>query len=97
MIDLTVCNRCGLDFVYPVEWHEINATHWHVLTRCGNCGSWKAGNYDNRTVDAFDTRLEDGIDVITDQLHVMLRENLASEIEEFVEALACDAILPEDF
>jgi hypothetical protein len=90
MIDLTVCLHCGGDYVYPVEWDEVGATHWHVLTRCGGCGTWKVGNYDNDTLAAFEAKLDDGLVLIEDEI-------MALEIDEFAEALAIDAILPEDF
>jgi hypothetical protein len=88
--DLTICLHCGGDYVYPVEWHEIDPENWHVLTRCGGCGSWKVGNYDNETMDAFENRLEDALDLIEKAI-------MAGELVDFVEALAVDAILPEDF
>lgn len=97
MVDLTVCLRCGRDFVYPVDWHEISKTYWHVLLRCGGCGRWRVGNYDNATVDALDTKLNDQLVEIEVELRRMVRASMIAELSDFVEALAVDAILPEDF
>jgi hypothetical protein len=95
--DLHVCPECDRDLVYPVEWEEVSPTHWEVLLRCPNCEWTEAGVYDQATVDHFDEELDRGSDVLLGDLKRLVQANMEEEIDRFSNALAADAIWPEDF
>ena len=90
MRDLSVCPKCAKDFVVPVDWEEASATMWTVVLRCGNCGRWEVGKFADRVVNKLEDKLEAGLDAIEAFLQEL-------ETDRFAEALAVDAILPEDF
>jgi hypothetical protein len=48
-------------------------------------------------VDAFDEALDDGTEALLAELTLMTRANLEEQIQRFVDALARDLVLPEDF
>jgi len=95
--DLHVCPECDRDLVYPIEWQETSATHWEVLLRCPNCEWSEVGVYDQATVDRFDETLDGGTEALVRDLRRLVQANMEEEAQRFADALAADAILPEDF
>jgi hypothetical protein len=95
--ELHECPCCDRDLVYPVEWEEVSPTHWEVLLRCPNCGWSEVGTFDQPTVDRFDERLDNGTEVMLDDLRRLQQANMEEEIQRFVRAMESGAILPEDF
>jgi hypothetical protein len=95
--DLHVCPECDRALVYPVEWEEVSPTHWEVLLRCPNCEWGELGVYDQSTVDRFDEELDLGTEALLRDLQRLTKANMEEEAERFANALAADAILPEDF
>lgn len=95
--DLHLCGSCGSDLVYPLEWDEAGATHWEVSLRCPNCEWSGRGVFDQDAVERFDEELDRGTEALVRDLRSLMQANMEAEIERFVSALECDALLPEDF
>lgn len=94
---LHVCDGCGSDLVYPVEWDEAGTTHWEVSLRCPNC-EWKgSGIFDQDVVDRFDEELDRGTESLVRDLRRLIHANMESDIDRFVDALHAGHIVPEDF
>jgi hypothetical protein len=96
-VGLHVCQTCGSELVYPLEWEEAGPRHWEVTLRCPECHEVATGVYDQTTVDRFDAVLDDGTDAVVRDLKRLMRANMEDEVERFVAALQADLILPEDF
>jgi hypothetical protein len=95
--DLTCCQHCESNLVYPVDWAEADDDRWEVELRCPNC-EWRAnGTYEQHVVDQFDMDLDRGTVALMEDLHALARANMEDEIERFVAALNGDHLLPEDF
>jgi hypothetical protein len=95
--DLHVCIECASELVYPVQWEESGPENWGVLLHCPNCDLYREGIFAQDTVESFEAELDRGADALARDYKQLMRANLADEIERFVGALNCDAILPEDF
>lgn len=95
--ELHVCMACGSDLVYPTEWAPATAQAWSVVLRCPECESRREGVFGQVEVDSFDETLERGAEALFDDLTKLTHANFADEIDHFVDALARDLILPEDF
>jgi hypothetical protein len=95
--DLHLCGSCGSDLVYPLEWEEAGSTHWEVVLRCPNCEWAGTGVFDQHSVERFDEELDRGTEALVGDLKSLMQANMEAEIERFVAALECDALLPEDF
>jgi hypothetical protein len=95
--DMTICPCCGRDFVYPVDWSPAGERRWSVALRCPECEWVGGGVYHQDLVDRFDEALDASMQTILDDLELLTRANMEERIEVFVEALAADLILPEDF
>jgi hypothetical protein len=95
--ELHVCLECSSELVYPVQWEESGPENWSVLLHCPNCDMYREGVFAQLTVEAFDEELDRGADALARDYKRLMRGNMADEIERFASALACDAILPEDF
>jgi hypothetical protein len=94
---LHICPVCDRDLVYPVVWEEIAASQWEVLLRCPNCEWRSVDEYDQATVDRFDRELDDGTEVLLNDLRRLEQANMEEEVVRFAKALDAGAILPEDF
>ena len=95
--DLTLCPRCDRDLVYPVDWEPAGSRGWSISLRCPECEWRSEGVYPQEVADRFDDALDTATQALLDDLQLLTRANLASQIERFVEALAKNWILPEDF
>lgn len=96
-VDLHVCESCGSDLVYPLDWAPAATKQWQVQLRCPDC-EWRGdGVYDQAAVDAFDIVLDEGSQAVLDDLTKLTHANMSDDIERFVDALSRDLILPEDF
>jgi hypothetical protein len=94
---LHICPVCEAGLVYPVAWEEHDAVHWHVDLRCPNCEWISTDLYAQDVVDRFDEELDRGTETLVRDLKQLTRANMEDEIERFIRALECDALLPEDF
>jgi hypothetical protein len=95
--DLHVCVCCSSDLVNPVEWEESGPESWSVVLHCPNCDICRKVTASQDSVDAFDVELDRGAEALARDHELLVRANMAQEIERFVGALKADAILPEDF
>jgi hypothetical protein len=95
--ELHVCIDCSSELVYPVQWEESGPENWSVLLHCPNCEVYREGVFTQETVESFDEELDRGADVLARDYQQLMQANMADEVERFVGALNCDAILPEDF
>lgn len=95
--DLTLCGRCGCEFVQPVDWDEAGPRHWRLELRCPNCGGHGTVVVEDEVVDHYDLELERGSAELARTLHRVSQENIDDEVARFAAALGADAILPEDF
>lgn len=95
--ELHVCDGCGAELVYPVEWSEHGAAHWTVTLRCPNCEWTGTGIYEQATVERFDEELDRGTEAVVRDLKRLMQANMEEDVDRFVTALRGDLILPEDF
>jgi len=94
---LESCGGCAGDLVHPIDWRETADDRWELELRCPNCGWMQHGEYDQDVVEAYDAVLNEGTDALIQTLERLQRENMESDIERFVAALAADHITPFDF
>jgi hypothetical protein len=95
--DLHRCLNCGSELVQPVEWEPAGRAAWSVLMRCPDCDIYRAGVFEQPTLDAYDQELDRGEAILRDAYLGQVRDNMRDEIDRFSAALAAGAILPEDF
>ena len=95
--DLHVCLECSSELVYPIEWEEAGPENWRVSLRCPNCEWVATGVFTQEVVDTFDEVLDEGTEQLMSDLKSLMHANMSEEIDRFVEALAAEALLPEDF
>jgi hypothetical protein len=95
--DLHICPSCASELVLPVDWAPAAKRSWRVTLRCPDCDWIGGGVYSQRVVDRFDEALDVGTDAMLNDLSLLARANMETEVERFVQALAGDQILPEDF
>ena len=94
---LHICPHCQARLVQPVDWSEIDDTHWELTLLCPNCERSTTGIYSQAEVEELEDRLEEGLSEMLGDLHRLAQANMADEIDRFVAALGADVILPEDF
>jgi hypothetical protein len=95
--DLHLCLDCDSDLVQPTEWEESGPQNWMVTLSCPSCGTTRNGVFGQETVERFDEELDRGADALARDYRLLVRANMAEEIERFVKALEADALLPMDF
>lgn len=91
------CLECDSRLVHPVDWEEAGRGRWTVALRCPNCHWAGHGTFDQGAVDDFDQELDLGAQALVRDLRELARANMERDVERFLDALAADAILPEDF
>jgi hypothetical protein len=94
---LQICPTCNSDLVLPVRWEPAGERSWRVALRCPDCEWSGAGVYPQAVVDRFDEALDAGTDAMLNDLALLARANMETEVERFAAALRADKILPEDF
>lgn len=95
--NLTLCPCCDRDLVYPVDWEPAGRRGWSISLRCPECEWRDEGVFSQEVADYFDDALDVATQMVLDDLELMTRSNMESQINRFVKALAEDWILPEDF
>ena len=95
--NLSLCPRCERDLVYPVDWAPAGVRGWSISLRCPECEWHSKGVFEQEVADRFDDALDAATESVLEDLQLLTRSNMESQIERFVEALAEDWILPEDF
>jgi hypothetical protein len=95
--ELHICEACGSDLVYPIDWAPADERNWAVELRCPDCEWSRNGVHAQEVVDRFDIELDRGTDMLIEDLARLTRANMEDEIERFIHALHADHILAEDF
>jgi len=95
--DLTLCPCCDRDLVYPVDWEPAGRRGWSISLRCPECEWRDQGVFPQEVADRFDDALDASTQNLLDDLELLTRSNMESQISRFSKALAEDWILPEDF
>lgn len=95
--DLHRCLGCSSALVQPVEWEPSGPDSWRVLLHCPDCDLYRAGDFEQRTLDEFERELDRGEALLRASYLELVQENLAAEVDRFARALDADALLPEDF
>ena len=85
-----VCPTCRAPFVIPVDAVEVSMY-------CPNCEWVGTEIYDDEALELFDVGLDAGQRALVRTLEELAYENANADFEAFAQALAVDAILPEDF
>ena len=94
---LHVCPACDSELVYPTDWSPADRKRWSVERRCPDCEWTGGGVYSQAVVDRFDEALDNGTELLLDDLNLLSRANMQEQVDRFVGALWTDDILPEDF
>ncbi|MBA2638109.1 MAG: hypothetical protein H0U79_07815 [Solirubrobacterales bacterium] len=92
-----ICPACTAPFVTPIEALEIDEWHFAVKSYCPNCGWEGAGIFDDEALERYDVGLDEGTHALAEALALLEHENARSDFARFRDALAAEAILPEDF
>jgi hypothetical protein len=92
-----LCQICGGDFVYPVDWQEATDTHLWVRMRCGECDSWREDTFTDEALDEFDQKLDVACGQIAEEADRLHREWRTKEADAFAAALDRDLIDAGDF
>jgi hypothetical protein len=94
---LHVCCVCHADMVVPAWFEPVSDAEWHLLLRCGECGTYRDLVVVNAVADAYDRDLWRGMDMIARALATADRDRMASEALTFIRALERDLIDAADF
>ena len=95
--DLTLCECCGRDLVYPVDWEPAGPHGWSISLRCPECEWTSEGIFPQEVADRFDDALDQATQSLLEDLQAMTHANMEQGIERFCAALQADLVLPEDF
>jgi hypothetical protein len=95
--ELHVCGTCACELVYPIDWEEAGTRHWQVTLLCPNCGWSGTGVFEQHAVERFDEELDRGTHAMVRDLKRMIQANMEEQMENFIEALRADLIVPDDF
>ena len=83
--------------MYPVDWEPAGRRGWSIRLRCPEC-EWRGdGVFSQEVADRFDDALNASTQAVLNELKLLTRSNMESQIDRFAKALAEDWILPEDF
>ena len=94
---LELCPECDRDMVQPASYEPLWGDRWLIARICPNCGWEHEGVFPHAALREFEEHLDEVDDRLWDQLVRIQQDRIDSEVAVFAAALACDAILPEDF
>lgn len=95
---LHVCPACSGAFVVPGDVYEVvGADRCRLDLRCVDCGWEHTEIHSDIALERLDRELDRGYADLLWALEVLWIGNEEESIARFAEALAADAILPEDF
>lgn len=97
LISQCICPDCTKPLLFPTEAIEVDEWHFAVSFCCPNCDWTGAGVFDDEALEKVDMALDKGTREIVSDLDKLAAYNREEEIERFVNALAHNAIVPEDF
>jgi uncharacterized Zn finger protein len=91
------CERCGSDFLCPMEWEPGGKERWAIEARCGACGTWHSLQLTNAQAAAWELSLDRQTRPIQKALSRLDHERMAREADRFIAALDRDLIDAGDF
>jgi hypothetical protein len=91
------CAFCRADSVVPVWWEDLDDERWHMLLRCGECGTYRDVVATDDVALAFERDLERGAAEIRAALARIDRARMATQADAFIAALRRDLIDAGDF
>ena len=91
------CPECSRDMVQPANYEPLWGDRWLISRTCPNCGWDHEGVFPHAALREFEEHLDTVDDHLWDHLVKIQNERIDTEVAIFAAALACDAILPEDF
>ena len=91
------CPECGRDIVQPVNYEPLWGDRWLISRACPNCNWEHEGVFPHAALRSFEEHLDEVDDRLWDDLVRIQTERIDAEVAQFANALAADAILPEDF
>ena len=83
--------------VVPVWFEPVSDEEWHLLLRCGACGTYRDLVAVNAIADAYDRDLSRGMNIIARALATAERARMATEAQIFIRALEGGLIDAGDF
>jgi hypothetical protein len=95
--ELHRCPMCDSLLVQPLSWVDAGEERWELELECPNCWWNETGTYEREEIEALEDRLDSGLAEMLGDLQRLTEANMIEELDRFARALACDAILPEDF
>jgi hypothetical protein len=94
---LHLCALCHAECVVPVWWESVGDDRWHMLLRCGACGTYRDVVVPDCLAQAFERDLERGTQEIRAALDRIDRDRMSDQADAFVAALRRDLIDAGDF
>jgi hypothetical protein len=91
------CAMCRAECVVPVWWEEAGDDHFHMVLRCGACGTYRDLTVPNDVAIAYERDLERGMAEIRAAMDRMDRDRMALLTDAFAVALQRDLIDAGDF
>ena len=91
------CALCHAECVVPVWWESVGEERWHLLLRCGACGTFRDVTAPDDVAQAYERDVDRGMQEIRATLEGLERERMTAETATFVAALQRDLIGAEDF
>jgi hypothetical protein len=91
------CALCRAECVVPVWWESVGEDRWHMLLRCGACGTYRDVTAPDDVAQAYERDISRGMAEIRTAVDRMDRDRMASQTDAFVVALQRDLIDAGDF
>jgi hypothetical protein len=91
------CALCHADCVVPIWWESVGRDRWHMLLRCGACGTFRDVTAADDVAEAYERDMERGTRQIRAAVDRMDRDRMAVQADAFVVALQRDLIDAGDF
>ena len=91
------CALCHAECVVPVWWESVGGDRWHMLLRCGACGTYRDVTVPDDVAHMYERDIERGTSEIRAALDRLDRERMAVQTDAFVAALQRDLIDAGDF
>ena len=91
------CAVCHAECVVPVTWETVDEQHWHMVLRCGACGTYRDVTVSDDVARAFERDLDRGASEIRRALQRLDRDHMVVQADAFAIALQRDLIDAADF
>ena len=91
------CERCGRDFLCPMEWEADGKEYWAIEARCGACGMWHALQLTNQQAADWEVALDRQTRPIQRAFDRLDRQRMRRQADGFIAALDRGLIDAGDF